>query len=399
MNNIKVANRIFSDILLRDKEANVDLLVNYVRTKFELNDEGIDVVHDKICRYFMPAFEKRRKAAFYEDKIFKKNNIAWLKSYFTINLETKRCGRPFRDDFDECSTSTKRRKIQLIRKKYSETEIELAFLQNLRDSGKTKIANIINDLLLKTDDDIESLKKSEIIPFSETETIALIEDIKLTKYQYETIWSQIKQRNADILVPYKHLSFAKKQCYPAEAAFSITETGVKIKLQALLDHTASRILQVQNVVPVNFEKEQSMSLTLITKWGCDGASDQQQYKQKFADDCISDESIFMVSLVPICLESESSVLWNNPHPASSRYCRPIQFEYAKESPDKTRAEVRSLQDEIDHLEPISITINSVNCLVYHKMLLTMVDGKVCQALSLILRRHQRAIYAEPIPLR
>lgn len=165
MNNIKVTNRIFSNILLRDKEANVDSLVNYVRTKFELNDEGIDVVRNKLCRYFMPAFEKRKKAAFYGDKIFEKNNTAWLQSYFTINLKTRRCGRPSRDDFDECSTSIKRRKIQLIREKYSETEIELAFLQNLRDSGKTKIANMINDLLLKTDDDIESLKKMKLFRF------------------------------------------------------------------------------------------------------------------------------------------------------------------------------------------------------------------------------------------
>jgi len=47
-----------------------------------------------------------------------------------------------------------------------------------------------------------------------------------------------KRRKADILIPYK-LSFAKKQCYPAESAFIITETDVKIKLQVLLDHTAS----------------------------------------------------------------------------------------------------------------------------------------------------------------
>src|SRR5436190_15999152 len=72
---------------------------------------------------------------------------------------------------------------------------------------------------------------------------------------------------------------------------------------------------------------------------------------------------------------------DNPHPASPRYCRPILFEYVKEPPDKTRAEVRALKDEIDHLEPTSIVINGINCLVYHKMLLTMVDGKVCQALS------------------
>jgi len=330
----------------------------------------------------MPAFEKRRKAAFYRDKIYEKNNTVWLQSYFTANFETIKCGRRCRDDFDECSTSTKKRKIHEIREKYSETEIELASLQNLRASGKKKLANMITDLLLKNDDDIESLKKSkEIIPFTENEAIALIEDVKLTKYQYEIIRSQTKQRNADILIPYKQLSFAKKQCYPAESAFNITETGVKIKLQNLLDHTASRILQIQNVVPVNFEKEQSVSLRLITKWGCDGASDQRQCKQKFSDDHVSDESIFMVSMVPICLEPESSVLWSNPHPASPRYCRPIQFEYAKESLEKIRAEVKSLEVEIDHLEPTSIIINGVNCLVYHKMLLTMVDGKVCQALS------------------
>lgn len=89
----------------------------------------------------------------------------------------------------------------------------------------------------------------------------------------------------------------------------------------------------------------------------------------------------MVSMVPICLKSESSILWNNPHPASPRYSRPILFKYAKETPDETKAEVRSLEDEIDNLEPTSIVINGINCLVYHKMLLTMVDGKVCQALS------------------
>jgi len=104
----------------------------------------------------------------------------------------------------------KKRKIHEICEKYSETEIEFAFLQNLR-VNKKKLANMITDLLLKNDDDIESLKKNkEIIPFSENEATALIEDVKLTKYQYEIIRSQAKQRNTDILIPYKQLSFAKK---------------------------------------------------------------------------------------------------------------------------------------------------------------------------------------------
>lgn len=94
-----------------------------------------------------------------------------------------------------------------------------------------------------------------------------------------------------------------------------------------------------------------MSLRLITKWNCDGAFDQGQYRQKFADDCVSNDSIFIILMVPICLESKSSILQNNPHPASPRYCRPIQFEYVKKSADKTWIEVRFLEDEIDHLEP------------------------------------------------
>jgi len=66
-----------------------------------------------------------------------------------------------------------------------------------------------------------------------------------------------------------------------------------------------------------------MFLILSTKWDCDGASDQKQYKQKFCDDHVSNESIFMVSMVPIRLELEISVLWNNPYPVSTKYCRPI----------------------------------------------------------------------------
>lgn len=111
MNNIKVKNKMFFDISLENKEANVDSLVSYVRTKFELSNKKINSVRDKLCRYFMPAFEKRRKAAFYQNQIFEKNNTAWLQSYFTANLETVKCGRQSRNDFDECFTSTKKEKF------------------------------------------------------------------------------------------------------------------------------------------------------------------------------------------------------------------------------------------------------------------------------------------------
>jgi len=46
--------------------------------------------------------------------------------------------------------------------------------------------------------------------------------------------------------------------------------------------------------------ESVTEVSLITfKWGCDGASDQSEYKQKFSDGL--DSSIF-ISMIPLILE-------------------------------------------------------------------------------------------------
>lgn len=81
---------------------------------------------------------------------------------------------------------------------------------------------------------------------------------------------------------------------------------------------------------------------MFTKWGCDGSSDQSGYKQSFnqiQDGNISDEYMFMISMVPLCLTStDQNVIWNNDRPSSTRYCRAIKFEYVKETAEKVRSE-------------------------------------------------------------
>lgn len=125
-----------------------------------------------------------------------------------------------------------------------------------------------------------------------------------------------------------------------------------------------------------------MNLTFIHKWGCDGSSGQSQYKQPFSEAYISDESLFMISLVPLQIQREDNcILWKNPHPSSPKYCRPIKFEYAKETKENIIDEVNHIKEQITKLNPTKVYKGTITLSITHSLYLTMVDGKVCQALS------------------
>ena len=102
--------------------------------------------------------------------------------------------------------------------------------------------------------------------------LALIEDAKLSVYQYEIIRIQAKAKNADIYPHYSSLSDAKKRCYSPESDFIITEESVSINTQALLDHTVSSLTGIPGIIPLNLVGGPNFSMTLTSKYGCDGTS-------------------------------------------------------------------------------------------------------------------------------
>lgn len=88
----------------------------------------------------------------------------------------------------------------------------------------------------------------------------------------------------------------------------------------------------------------------------------------------------MISLVPlklICTES-NIVYWKNPRPSSTRFCRPIRFLYAKETPCLIKEQIELIRSEIAVLSQTDIG-KGVN--VSHKLILSMIDGKVCNAIT------------------
>lgn len=127
---------------------------------------------------------------------------------------------------------------------------------------------------------------------------------------------------------------------------TITETCAEVNLQDLLDHTSLRLCKYLEEVIENLTEEEKHNLELLSKWGCDG-SQQSQFKQKFQSDERSEANIFQSSLVPlrlICnIDGEKKIVWQNPVPSSTRYCRPIRIRFLHETKDTTNEEIQFIE--------------------------------------------------------
>jgi len=167
--------------------------------------------------------------------------------------------------------------------------------------------------------------------------------------------------------------------------------SAEIKVQGLLDHTTHRIIQLQEeVIDAYVEDIDSDVLTFVYKWGIDGTSNQSTYKQNWLGENnteFNDESVIILSLVPIRLFAYSSIkndniiFWQNPRPESTRFCRSIKFTFEKETAEKTRFEVDLVEKQINELHYTTFCIKNRVIRIKYKMLLTMVDGKICNSIT------------------
>ena len=166
-------------------------------------------------------------------------------------------------------------------------------------------------------------------------------------------------------------------CYPED--ISITEYKAEVPLQKLLNHTIKRILIVQEPVLANLASEPK-SLVLESKWGFDSATGQHLYQQPTTqnEEGTDENSLLVTNLVPLRLyykDNPSILLWKNPVPNSTRYCRQIRFQYKKETADVSCQEKEAVEHEIKNLQPYQQDHTSGRLEVSFKMHFTMIDGK------------------------
>lgn len=385
-----------------------DFIIPYIeggRTTESLSKvllENLNVSENNLCfivsdiqRHILPTFNKRWALASRKKETFLQQNSSWLDSGYSLNLpDSEQDSTPSTSGqrgracvaYEDSAESTKKRKNTLLLQEYGFEHIKNAYLQGLRALGEYAEARLVEELRnadtpKKLDFSSKWNDSYQMKPLSEPEALSVFIDMDLTKAQYMYMRSLTNERKCCIFPSYYKIQEIKKSCYPPLTTLEITNTyGKVINIQDLLDHTVARILKIESVF-----QEQYRTLTLYSKWGCDGSSGQSQYKQILPEESetISDANLFITSLVPIRLVDKQSgyVVWQNPVPSSVRFCRPISIEFCKETPEKTKAVVDDITRQIEALQESLINKNGVAVNVEHKLYLTMIDGKVAQVLT------------------
>ena len=280
-------------------------------------------------------------------------------------------GRPC-ISFAQASGKTKRRKSLVLAEGHTADELLSAAKVQLKMEGRMKEENIISRVLSNS---------IETNAYSNTEALALMLDTKLSKRAYCNVRDSAKKKGISIYPPYYRLLEEKKSILPA---ISATDYSASVNLQELLDITVDRIMKI---VPVQTELVDGEALTLITKYGFDGATSQAVYMQAgIAEDGGDrpadsvEQSLFLTCMVPLKLKSFNKVIWENNKPSSTLFCRLIRFRYVKESKETILEEERFLRQA--DLAPTNLQIvEGVNVPCFHSMELTMVDGKIHTVLS------------------
>ena len=156
---------------------------------------------------------------------------------------------------------------------------------------------------------------------------------------------------------------------------SITELKCEVPLQDLIDHTTKRLVLH---LGLNFTNNEKLKLTF--KYGMDGTN-AKCFKQKSENPAAFCDSVFSISLLPLQLEMKNteSILWKNPRPSSTRFCRPIKISFEKETDELCKAEEQNLLQQISQLKDVEVA----GCSISAVMILTMIDGKVIQFIYLV----------------
>jgi len=130
----------------------------------------------------------------------------------------------------------------------------------------------------------------------------------------------------------------------------------------LIDHKVLRSFKDPNLCLFNIDNStKTCNLDFTIKYGCDGVSNQGRYNQKLRSVSSTDETVFTISMVSLCLKerNKSTIVWNNPHPASPRRCISIAFIFVKETKDGTKQEIQLIKDQIEKLQPTKFTISNI----------------------------------------
>lgn len=135
--------------------------------------------------------------------------------------------------------------------------------------------------------------------FSKEKNLAMFLTLDLSKAKYEYLRKSCLENGTNQWQSYYEIQKVKRDCYPPNDKIIITDISAVIELQAILDITAKKIIAL-----CEDKLGPHKDLKLICKWGFNGTSNSNIYKQRCLSDVTSsDSSIFITSFIPIQLVS------------------------------------------------------------------------------------------------
>lgn len=338
---------------------------------FELSVELQEEIRAFLQWTFLPTLRRCWKAVNRTRKDLDKKFRSWLDNEFAFDLGRRPGSPPTADLFEAPSpdppvphvdaSAAADRKRGRPSKTFSET---------CERTQRRKVKEARNSL------EPELLRRAAPQPLmSPRKALALFLDTTASKSTWESFRLAAKEAGADIFPPYNTIRATKAECRPKH--IEVSETGASVTLESLLTHTAHGLLLA---LPESVLASADSNLTLVCKWGCDGSSNHSEYNQRFAEPNASDASLFLTTLVPLEIRSEEhdcpNSYWRNPKASSTRLCRPLKFQFQKETAEVINEEVSRVHEEISKLGHTEIRVKDKNFVFTFELILSMIDGKV-----------------------
>ena len=237
---------------------------------------------------------------------------------------------------------------------------------------------------------IEKSSKSPPRKLTSDEALASIIRNRKTVASYKDDRLTLRDVGHDVYPNYHDVLVSKKRCYPAEMFISVSDSTAEVEFSQLIHHTFNRICKVQAEVINNLNLDSIDHFRCEVKVGSDGTSGMSAYKMTSSVP-LDERNIYLTTLVPLSLKAYHTngqlVLgWKNPKQSSTRFCRPVKFQFVCESKDVTLQEIKRLKVCFQNVPDLSVEIDELRVPIKIKFqqsnfYYTMIDGKVANVLT------------------
>lgn len=326
-----------NDIIKRFKASfsnavNVGEALSYIKLSCSIRDDIIDDLKRKISQLEVN-FKRHWRDCHYTRERFNKHHEKWLNNEFKIDEYLA----PESSKSSEAPSTSKRARQE----EPSEESAE--------GSKKRAIAEEpSNHMFIQ-------LSKDE--PARIEECAALFLDTDSNVYQ----WKAFSEFKCNKMPCYETLlEEGIKPCCPEDQHLHVDDTKVKMDLQALVNHTAKRIVKIKEKEIVEYldsTGKLTENLILLSSWGLDGSSAYSQYYHSTSDPDNTDILATVTTPLRLSAASEpSKIHWRNLMPQSIRFCRPIEFEFIRDTNEVRLEKKREMEAEMRNLEPVKVDL-------------------------------------------